>query len=139
MLPPPLDQRRDVRDTLVSIYLQPFKPIFGYSRNVQSIADYLVLQRHTIERWHDAGLPVIVYDHEDFVRTPNECGKDLFAKLGDTWSDAYLAKDRRVADVRNFSTSSVRDSTSMEYTNKWSLYKDIVGDLPAELLGLLPA
>ncbi len=134
-----IDQRRDIRDTLVSIYLQAFKPIFGYSRNVQSIADYLLLQRQTVERWKEAGLPVIIHDHEAFVRTPNDIGKGLFTELGHEWNDAYLAKDRRVADVRNFSTSSVRTNISAEYTNKWSHYQDVVGDLPDELLRLLTA
>ena len=123
-----IDQRRDVRGILASIHLQAFKPIFGYRRSVQSIADDLVRQRRRIERWHDAGLPVFVYDLKVFVRAMNVCGRVLIAKLGDAWSDAYVANDKRVAGVRNFNTSSVRERTSKAYTNELSLYKNVVGD-----------
>lgn len=125
-----IDQRRDLGDTLVSIYLQGFKPVYGYSRDTASIADYLLLHRETITRWQEAGLPVVVHNHEAFVREPGKVGKELFDRLEWPWSEDYLSAKARSGDVRTFSMESVRDEITSARSGKFERYRDLIGDLP---------
>jgi len=132
-----IDQRRDLRDTLVSIFLQGFKSAFGYAREVASIAEYLVLHRQIIDEWCTEGVSVVVHDHDAFVASPADRGAELFRRLGLPWSDDYLSSAKRSGDYKTFSASRVRQPVSRQFTGKYHRYAQFVGPLPDDLLALL--
>lgn len=132
-----IEQRRNLEDTLVSIYLQGFKPAFGYTRSVRSIADYLVLHHQTINHWQSLGIKIIRHDHERFVRDPEKEGSSLFGKLGLTWSGNFLQSTNRAGDFRTFSAASVRDEISPNRTQKAEKYREFLGTLPDRFRSLV--
>ena len=134
-----IDQRRRLKDTLISIYLNGFSNTFGYARRVETIAEYLVLQRETMLRWKDAGLSLLSHNHERFIRSPKDEGSKLFKELGWAWSDDVLDTKNRSRDIKTFSARSARGEVSEEYSGRWERYADFVPELPEAFLALAEA
>ena len=132
-----VDQRRNLKDVLVSVFLHGFKSTFTYTKSLEQIAAYLTLHRRTIDRWIEAGVPIICHDHEAFVRAPEETGKQLFDALDLAWDPAFLKRDNRTTTVRTFSVRQVREKISPAFSGRGAKYADIIGDLPAEFEQLL--
>lgn len=132
-----IDSRRDPRDTALSILFQDFSSIFNYSRSLDDIVAYLVFQRKAIDVWRAAGVPILIHDHEAFVRSPEETGSALFRSLGLHWYATFLKAANRGAVVKTFSVSQVREEISTSFSGRWRNYVKFLGSLPEQLAPLI--
>ncbi|MEM9838445.1 MAG: sulfotransferase [Pseudomonadota bacterium] len=134
-----IDQRRNLFDVLVSIYLHPFKESFPFATRPKDIADYLVFRRRTVQSWINNGVPIDTMSYDEFAQQPASAAEALFSNLSWPWQDEYLAEYRGPATVKTFSIESSREAVSARFIGRSSAYRSFLKDLPDVFLELADA
>ena len=128
-----VDVRRDPLDMAMSILFHDFTDKFGYSRSIADIGDYLGFQRTAVQAWQEAGLDVLVHDHNTFLDDPEQSASSLFSQLDLPWEASFLEPENRTSTVRTFSALQVRSKVTKAYSGRGENYREFMGDTADQL------
>ncbi len=121
-----INVQRNHADTALSIFMHDFPSAFEYSRDIETIFDYLVRHQQAIEQWQHLGVDIISLDYADLVTRPDSLAS-LFERINLNWDSAYLEPGRRNNAVKNFSTYQARQPIHTASLGKWQAYLPYMG------------
>jgi hypothetical protein len=126
--------RRDPRDVAISIYGENFALNETLATDFAGLGHYISLQHRLMRHWQQVlPLPILEFQYEALVGSPEESTRALFEFVGLAWNPAFLEFHRSTRAVQTPSRWQVREPLHARSVARWRHHAEAIRPLLATL------
>lgn len=131
---------RDPRDACLSCFFQNFGHAHGYTRRLETCADYMLVHHEIMRHWFDVlDRPPLRWGYEALLADPDRRVRELTAHVGLPFDPACLKFYESKRVVHTASSEQVRRPIYTSSRARWRNYEKHIGPMLERLGPILPA